>query len=888
MKNCIVKFLIVLFAIACNMNVIAKDYGSDKTACDIRYFVTAGTANVYNDTSTQAKRVRKLNAGDYIYVDKDTIYNNVYDSAAGEGESWIKISGEEEYVLSHLLTIDDNPHYIKNEDAEVLETRESIFKFGFYDFPEWLIISMLCVWIVMSLFLCYRYADFRINLRYNPIDKKPVFLDTPDPVYGYGQPKVMFFSGAPYILFLKIAACFIVSFLATILLFIVIGGLVWLFTWMIALIYWVLLIGLYLLGAAAVLNVLARFIGTRIVSVIVAVIVFGIAEMVSSFEYLIKDVVLEWGISVFATFNVFSVGVYLVKTYWLTALCISFVPLLIFLSIAILYLSYAGIVRLIEYYSMKKYNVSHPCPYCGESSEPATYLSEGMPLHVSLRPGVWGMYSITHPLTGEKMPTLFRGGKDNFQRRCKYCDHVISANIGTPKHIAIAGVPNSGKSTLIYRIISELYRIKVRGHNVCSFTDDLGDKETEVNEFLKTIEDGQKMVVFPGKTSDGRHKSIQLLMQRAETSLPYRLYVNDIAGEMFTIDSNDYQNAPFFKLTDVLIFALDPFTMKAYDLDFSPEFASWYKKNVGDKKDITGKVDLYEAFDVLINTIKKYRKPNGIKLMITYVKTDTGYLNGIEGASSDSLKQFAIEEMGLEGIINKLEIEGFKISFHSISASESAEKSGISAYIDNILNNMGVSFANLTEKHFQDRKVQSKLETNKAKEKRKVDVTKNPNKNIKLKGVVTVILTFILGFMILSAASSYMLKIQQENYEEIMVLVNEASKKENNYNEVLSIIKTSVAEKTLSDDHVQKLTEIYTYNDRERRKEVSKLRGILYANFESRNGRMSNVELSLKYNMLDKKKFDGYFEKFKLLAPDDSMYLKYSSLYNQLLTKYKK
>jgi hypothetical protein len=97
-----------------------------------------------------------------------------------------------------------------------------------------------------------------------------------------------------------------------------------------------------------------------------------------------------------------------------------------------------------------------------------------------------------------------------------------------------------------------------------------------------------------------------------------------------------------------------------------------------------------------------------------------------------------------------------------------------------------------------------------------------------------------------------------------------------------------VAEKTLSDDHVQKLTEIYTYNDRERRKEVSKLRGILYANFESRNGRMSNVELSLKYNMLDKKKFDGYFEKFKLLAPDDSMYLKYSSLYNKLLTKYKK
>ena len=71
-----------------------------------------------------------------------------------------------------------------------------------------------------------------------------------------------------------------------------------------------------------------------------------------------------------------------------------------------------------------------------------------------------------------------------------------------------------------FKYISELCRMKVGDYNVCKFTDDLGDKETEVNEFLKTIEDGQKMVVFPGKTSDGRHKSIQLLMQRAETSLP--------------------------------------------------------------------------------------------------------------------------------------------------------------------------------------------------------------------------------------------------------------------------------------------------------------------------------------------------------------------------------
>lgn len=890
MKNYIFKILTVLFAIACNMNVIAKDYGYDKTASDIRYFVTAGTVNVYNNASTKAPMVRTLNAGDYIYVDKDTIYDNVYDSALEESESWVKISGAEEYVLSHLLTIDDNPNYIQNEDAEVLETKGSVFKFGFYDFPKWLIISMLCVWIASSLFLCYRYADFRINLRFCPPNKTPVFLETPDPIYGYGQPKVLFFTSAPYLLFSKIAAFFILSFIATIILFIIIGCLVWLFSWAILLIYWVLLIGLYLLGVAAVLNALFRFVSSRPVSIVVAIIVFLIAELVSSFDYYIKDVVLEWGASVFQTFNVFNVGVYLVKTYWVTALTISIAPLLVFVFVAIAYLTYAGITMLAEHFSMKRYNVSHPCPYCGESSEPATYLSEGMPLHVKLRPGVWGMYSITHPVTGEKMPTLFKSGKDKYQRKCKYCEHVISANIGTPKHIAIAGVPNSGKSTLIYRIISELCRMKVGNHNICSFTDDLGDKETEVNDFLKTIEDGQKMVVFPGKTSEGRHKSIQLLMQRAETVLPYRLYVNDIAGEMFTTDSNDYQNAPFFKLTDVLIFALDPFTMKASDLDFSPEFASWYKKNVGDKndkKDNVGKVDLFEAFDALINTIKKYKKPSGIKLMITYVKTDTGYLNGIEGASSEALKQFAIDDMGLEAIIDKLQIEGFDISFHSISASDSAEKSSISTYIDNILDNIGVSFANLTEKHFADRTQQNSIESDKAKEIRKVDVTKNPNKYLKLKGISIALASFITCALVFFAGSWYMSRIQQENYKEIMVLVNEASKKENNYNEVLSIIKTSVAEKTLSEDHVQELTEIYTSNDRERRKEISKLRSSLYANFEQKDGRMSKIELCMKYNLKDAiDKVKKSFEEFEKLDPEDAFYVKYSNLFNQLLTKY--
>ena len=50
---------------------------------------------------------------------------------------------------------------------------------------------------------------------------------------------------------------------------------------------------------------------------------------------------------------------------------------------------------------------------------------------------------------------------------------------------------------------------------------------------------------------------------------------------------------------------------------------------------------------------------------------------------------------------------------------------------------------------------------------------------------------------------------------------------------------------------------------------------------------MSNFEISLKYNALDLKKFQQYFDEFQKLAPNDAQYLKYRKLFDQLLLKYK-
>lgn len=892
MKNLMIKFLIVFLSVIYSIPGFATEYGEHKQSCDIRYFVTSGVVNVHSSTSIKSKVTRKINAGDNVYVDIDTLYYN------GD-EAWVKISGADEYVLSYLLTIEDNPEYVAENYEDILESKTSIFKLGFYNIPKWLGITMLSVWMLAALIICcICLPGFDLDLRWFPPKRRPLRVNTPDPEYGYGQPKVLFFSPAPYNLFLLVAGIFITTFIATILLFLLTGSLTWLFTWagriVIVVLFWILFIGLYVIGGGLLLNGIFGD-DFKLLSLLLFILPIGLANLLGEWKGDILGFgydMTEWGENVFATFNIFKVSLYIIKTYWLTALIISAAPLLLFVGAASLFMVFAGAMILYENIKMKRYNVSHPCPICGEHSEPAVYLSDGIPLHVPLRPSVWGMFNITHPVTGEKMPTLFLNGKDRLERRCVHCDNLISAKVGAEKHIAVAGVPNSGKSTLLYRIISELSRMKVGNENICTFTDNMGSDETSVKSFLDSINKGQKMEFFPEKTAEGRHKSIQMLAQNPSGSLPYRLYINDIAGEMFTSYSNQYEDAPFFKNTNVLIFALDPFTMKANELDFSPEFASWYKDNVGDKKDLDGKVDLDEAFSTLVNTISKYKKEKDftkIKLMITYVKTDTGYLKDLSDKNDSALlREFAISEMGLESLISKLESKGFDISYYSMSAADDAAKSGISSYISDILDALNISFKNLSEKQLADRKTKMQQQANesKANENARRDYVPKKPDYFNEGRVPIVILSFILGGLIIFGITKVNIRTHNRNYYEVSQLVQTALSQPLYYDEVMSIIKTNMSEKSLSLAHKEELTNIYMSADREKRKHISRLRSILYANFESQGGRMSNFEVSLKYNVLDLKTFQQYFDEFQKLAPNDALYLKYSKLYDQLLKKY--
>ena len=143
MKQFITKMFMAFLGIMLVVPGFANEYGYDKRACDIRYNVTSGTVDVHYSNSAKSKVARTVNGGDKIYVDNDSLYYN------GE-DAWVKISGAEEYILSNLLTIEENPMYISTKDDNLLESKESMFRFGFYDLPKWLAITMLSVWVLLG------------------------------------------------------------------------------------------------------------------------------------------------------------------------------------------------------------------------------------------------------------------------------------------------------------------------------------------------------------------------------------------------------------------------------------------------------------------------------------------------------------------------------------------------------------------------------------------------------------------------------------------------------------------------------------------------------------------------------------------------------------------
>lgn len=368
------------------------------------------------------------------------------------------------------------------------------------------------------------------------------------------------------------------------------------------------------------------------------------------------------GVNLLSSFNITDFFINSVWQYLLLGIKIALTPLLIFLLISFAWVTFAYALRIFDWATTQIYNVKNPCPYCQEKSEPAVYLSRKniktdsqgalsndmrfYALPIALRPGVYGLFHVKHPITGERMSTLLMNGRTKHPRRCHRCGQFISSEAGTNKHVAMIGWPGSGKSTLCITMLAELLRSNTNiklGEDVDS---DIKSSILQVRNLGCMTND-----IFPQKTREGRLPSIRINIPR--TGRPdYALYLDDVAGESFDTNKENGESLNFLYNTTSLIFVIDPFSTQFTTP--GTKMRKWLKLHKGSINAYNKAEDLFMSVRTYIHAIDRL---NEMTINFVLVKADTGYLDDINIYDEDAIKDFIVNELGLDNVINSNEFK---------------------------------------------------------------------------------------------------------------------------------------------------------------------------------------------------------------------------------------
>lgn len=626
------KIILIICTLLFILPLYARDLGNPNSS-EYRYkVVSKKVLNVRNSPSTNSRVLFTVNPGDYIY-------------GSSINDDWVMVSGNEWYLASAYLQKEENPSYMNTQTVEEPEYSDAdIFKIQ--RIVRWCLLGVCIIFFIFFLIVSW---DTICDLF--KISTNGKYFKAEDGNAYYMQQK-FYYGITSYIGILGIAGLIVAAILAGVLTVMLVGGAVWL----ILAIVWVLMYILIVIGWIALVGgILGFFFGGKengclfgLVAIVGGVVV-GFTDAISDFG----EAVLEAGFSFFKHLYILDFARDLVTLYWQPALMVVAVPLIIFFAFVLITLLISGILMLTEYIVMRRYNIKNPCPVCQHASEPAIYLEHGYALPVALHPGKYGLLKITHPVTHEKMPTMLFNGKDKLERKCKHCGNIISADMGTEKHIALAGVAESGKTTLVYRIVAELMS---KYPNAVSFTDVLQSDYRMMEEIKDIVRNGY-MANFPEKTEIGQRRAIQLRISRG-LNMFYRLFINDVGGELYALNSMNTADttltAQFVRNVESILFLVDPMTIDFSDCDTSDEFKNWLENN----KAYSERINIFDAFSRLREFFSSQNISNKeisrIKFNVVLVKSDMGYLQNIDHDNPAAIQGFMRADMGLDRLISDI------------------------------------------------------------------------------------------------------------------------------------------------------------------------------------------------------------------------------------------
>ena len=686
-------FIVVMMSLGGIINASAvgqyyhNSYGDVKDAPNC-YVVSAKTLNARTSPSLykgkKKKRKRKdnigfkLNQGDTVFV------SSLYQPMTADGVKWLGFTkdGIDFYAdLSKFVTI-KNPRHITQVPKE--ETSDGGFWgwlksfFSRSDSKEaidygdgflgWLQKSAPTILMVLTSILCIFYilgkaADeesimdhFRAEIR-DETNMRPMFM----------------YSLRPYKSVAKISLTLLSCFVASIVIMLAIGGVVWILLWALKLLAW----GIIIIGwICVIVGIICIFInwGYALVALIIGGIICYFQENLEAFG----NKCVEVGMAFFDAINVWDFSLALASNYWAHVLIICITPMVLFLLAAALIYMYALCLRGYEAYTTHRYNVKHPCPWCHEPSEPAEYYDEDpengvVKLPTNLRPGIYGLLYITHPDTGTRMPTLISNGRDTLKRKCPHCGQFVNFETGTEKHIGFIGMPDSGKTSLLCDIIGLMMQAKPDMH----FTNTTDENIIEIQDYVDYAKAHGHLDEnhLPSKTDRNWRASIQCILPRTNGGLPYHIYFNDVSGELFTAGGNDKNLLRFSLDIENIVFIIDPFTMKFNEQRISDRMKKWLDSDEIAQQRQSAFEEALNAFDSLVNVLSaSNREFSKINLSFALVKSDTGYLEGINTADENQLKSFMKEDMGIGNIIHGAETRFMSVSYIAVSVYQNKDQ----------------------------------------------------------------------------------------------------------------------------------------------------------------------------------------------------------------------
>lgn len=235
----------------------------------------------------------------------------------------------------------------------------------------------------------------------------------------------------------------------------------------------------------------------------------------------------------------------------------------LFLFFVCIYIGF-GILWLIDriYIMINKIKNACPNPECQASFFIPVYeCPECGAKHTELVPSKYGILKRTC-LCGEKLPTTFLNGRGQLKAYCPECGIELSGDTASRQYaFPVIGGPSVGKTCFINMAIEQIMNEVAPAYGwKMNFITEADKKDHSIA--MESLNRGIPLK----KTMLDALTAYQMMLTLPNEKIGRRIYVYDIAGEMFS-SSSDFQNNQAYSYANGFIFIIDPLTLSQFAME---------------------------------------------------------------------------------------------------------------------------------------------------------------------------------------------------------------------------------------------------------------------------------------------------------------------------------